>query len=88
MRVYGADLLLVRKRAMEIGMAPFKGLMQAGFMMWMSGNTVNIFSIMVTGMIIMNTIKAFFNMQTGAWVRLHRAPSVRLTDLCLQRLPR
>lgn len=53
---------------MEIGTAPFKSLMQTGFMMWMSGSSVNIFSIMVTGMIIMNTLKSFFNIQTGRFV--------------------
>lgn len=56
------------QRAMEIGMAPFKSLMQTGFMMWMSGSSVNIFSIMVTGMIIMNTLKSLLNIQTGASV--------------------
>lgn len=52
---------------MEIGMAPFKSLMQTGFMMWMSGSSVNIFSIMVTGMIIMNTVKSLLNLQGGAF---------------------
>ncbi|GAB9462771.1 putative membrane protein [Globisporangium polare] len=56
-------LELKKKRAMEIGMAPFKSLMQTGFMMWMSGSSVNIFSIMVTGMIIMNTLKSMLNIQ-------------------------
>lgn len=72
-------------------MAPFKGLLQAGFMMWMSGNTVNIFSIMVTGMIIMNTIKSFFNMQTGesACPVLHLQSANRLLSFfsSQQRLP-
>ncbi|RLN91942.1 hypothetical protein BBJ28_00026449, partial [Nothophytophthora sp. Chile5] len=53
------------QRAMEIGMAPFKSLLQTGFMMWMSGNSINIFSIMITGMIVMNTIKSLFNMQNA-----------------------
>lgn len=51
---------------MEIGTAPFKSLLQTGFMMWMSGNSINIFSIMITGMIVMNTVKSLFNMQNGA----------------------
>jgi len=53
------------QRAMEIGMAPFKSLLQTGFMMWMSGNSINIFSIMITAMIIMNTAKSLFNMNNG-----------------------
>ncbi|MCS4559061.1 ER membrane protein complex subunit 4, partial [Shewanella sp. C32] len=51
-------LELKKKRAMEIGMAPFKSLLQTGFMMWMSGNSINIFSIMITAMIVMNTAKS------------------------------
>lgn len=47
-------------------MAPFKSLLQTAFMMWMSGNSINIFSIMITGMIIMNTAKSLFNMNNGA----------------------
>ncbi|CEG38118.1 Predicted membrane protein [Plasmopara halstedii] len=56
---------LKKKRAMEIGMAPFKSLLQTGFMMWMSGNSINIFSIMITGMIVMNTAKSLFNMNNA-----------------------
>ncbi|KAE9330870.1 hypothetical protein PR003_g15221 [Phytophthora rubi] len=56
---------LKKKRAMEIGMAPFKSLLQTAFMMWMSGNSINIFSIMITGMIIMNTAKSLFNMSNA-----------------------
>ncbi|KAI9911831.1 hypothetical protein PsorP6_009385 [Peronosclerospora sorghi] len=52
---------LKKKRAMEIGMAPFKSLLQTGFMMWMSGNSINIFSIMITAMIVMNTMKSLLN---------------------------
>ena len=50
---------------MEIGMAPFKSLLQTGFMMWMSGNSINIFSIMITAMIVMNTTKSLFNLTSG-----------------------
>ncbi|CAI5738556.1 unnamed protein product [Peronospora destructor] len=56
---------LKKKRAMEIGMAPFKSLLQTGFMMWMSGNSINIFSIMITAMIVMNTTKSLFNMNSA-----------------------
>ncbi|TMW65094.1 hypothetical protein Poli38472_009261 [Pythium oligandrum] len=61
----GETLELKKKRAMEIGTAPFKSLMQTGLMMWMSGSQINIFSIMITGMIVMNTIKSIFGMQAA-----------------------
>ena len=50
---------------MEIATGPFKSLFQTAFMMWMSGSSINIFSIMITGMIIMNTLKSFFSINTG-----------------------
>ena len=53
---------------MEIGMAPFKSLLQTGFMMWMSGNSINIFSIMITAMIVMNTTKSLLNLNSGTFV--------------------
>ena len=76
-------------------MAPFKSLLQTGFMMWMSGNSINIFSIMITAMIVMNTTKSFFTMNNGATrdaigvslsSRSALTPSVTLLVLIGQRL--
>ena len=39
--------------------APAKNLFMTGFMLWMSGAGVHIFSIMITGMALLNPIKAF-----------------------------
>jgi ER membrane protein complex subunit 4 len=50
---------------MEIGTAPFKSLMQTGLMMWMSGSQINIFSIMITAMIVMNTVKSIFGLHSA-----------------------
>jgi hypothetical protein len=74
---------------MEIGMAPFKSLLQTGFMMWMSGNSINIFSIMITGMIVMNTVKSLFNMPNGASLLRSLALPLALllvTDGCSSRV--
>jgi hypothetical protein len=57
------------KRAMEIGYAPGKNLLMTGFMLWMSGANVNIFSMMITGMAVINPIKALFNVN-GAYKAL------------------
>lgn len=56
-------------------MAPLKSLMQTGFMMWMSGSSVNIFSIMVTGMIIMNTLKSMLNIQGCTYFACSLSPT-------------
>ncbi|KAF0691538.1 Aste57867_17269 [Aphanomyces stellatus] len=61
-----ADTLdLKKKRASEIAQAPFKGLFQTAFMMWMSGSSVNIFSIMITAMAIFNPLKALFDVNAA-----------------------
>ena len=49
---------LLQKRAMDMGLAPGKNIFMQGFMMWMSGSSINIFSIMITGMAFMNPVKA------------------------------
>mmetsp|Transcript_6230 Transcript_6230/g.18434 ORF Transcript_6230/g.18434 Transcript_6230/m.18434 type:complete len:180 (-) Transcript_6230:35-574(-) len=48
----------MQQRAMAVGMGPGRGLPMQAFMMWMSGSGVNIFSMMITGMALVNPIKA------------------------------
>ncbi|XP_050145324.1 uncharacterized protein LOC126621004 isoform X2 [Malus sylvestris] len=36
------------QKAWEVAQAPFKNLMMMGFMMWMAGSTVHLFSIGIT----------------------------------------
>lgn len=43
--------------ALKIAMAPGGGLLSTGFMLWMSGSTIQIFSIMMIGMAFTNPIK-------------------------------
>ena len=43
-------------------MSPGRNIMMQGFMMWMSGSGVNIWSMMVVGMAFVNPIKAIANM--------------------------
>jgi hypothetical protein len=38
-------LFLCEQKAWEVAQAPFKNLMMMGFMMWMAGSTVHLFSI-------------------------------------------
>eukprot|EP00003_Mantamonas_plastica_P027779 TRINITY_DN6072_c0_g1_i2.p2 TRINITY_DN6072_c0_g1~~TRINITY_DN6072_c0_g1_i2.p2 ORF type:complete len:161 (+),score=49.12 TRINITY_DN6072_c0_g1_i2:368-850(+) len=53
------------KKAWEQAWAPSKQLLMTGFMLWMSGNAVNIFSMMFTVMAFFTPIKAiiFVNQQ-------------------------
>lgn len=47
-----------KQMAMEIAQAPAKGLLMQGFMMYMTGNSVSIISIMIVGMCLLNSTKA------------------------------
>lgn len=50
--------LLKVKKAWDVALAPAKSIPMNAFMLWMSGNGVQIFSVMITGMLFMNPIKA------------------------------
>jgi ER membrane protein complex subunit 4 len=55
-----ADKEMAAKQRQMMGVAygPGKGLLTTGFMLWMSGNSIQIFSIMMTGMALINPLKA------------------------------
>ena len=55
-----AELQLAAKQrhVMSIAYGPGKALLTTGFMLWMSGSSVQIFSIMMTGMALINPLKA------------------------------
>jgi hypothetical protein len=44
--------------AMKLAMSPGQGLFTTGFMLWMSGSSLQIFSIMMIGMAFVNPVKA------------------------------
>ncbi|KAH8146626.1 uncharacterized protein LAJ45_09309 [Morchella importuna] len=49
---------LFLKKAWELALAPAKSIPMNAIMMYMSGNTLQIFSIMMTAMLFMNPLKA------------------------------
>lgn len=49
---------LRQKRAWDVALAPAKQIPMQGFMLYMSGSGVQIFSMMVVGMLLTNPIKA------------------------------
>lgn len=53
------------QKAWEIAKGPIKQLPMNIFMMWMAGNTVHIFSLMMVFMMVMNPIKALSNVSVG-----------------------
>lgn len=53
------------QRAMEIALGPGKTVVMNGFMMYMSGAGIHIFSIMITFMGILNPAKAILGVHGG-----------------------
>mmetsp|Transcript_4771 Transcript_4771/g.5517 ORF Transcript_4771/g.5517 Transcript_4771/m.5517 type:complete len:165 (-) Transcript_4771:1022-1516(-) len=51
-----------KNQLQNVARAPGKQLLMTGFMLWMSGSSMNIFSIMMTGMALWNPIKTLFSM--------------------------
>lgn len=54
------DPSLLIKRSWNIALAPLKGLPQMMFIMWMAGNQISIWSIMMVGYMVFRPIKAVF----------------------------
>ncbi|EPZ33669.1 Protein of unknown function DUF1077, TMEM85 domain-containing protein [Rozella allomycis CSF55] len=54
----GSIANLKAKKAWDAALAPGKSIFMTLFMLWMSGSSVQIFSLMITGMSLYNPIKA------------------------------
>ncbi|KAF9099597.1 hypothetical protein BGX23_000640 [Mortierella sp. AD031] len=54
--------LLKVKKAWDTALAPGKQLPMQAFMLWMSGNSVQIFSVAITAMLMFSPIKALMSM--------------------------
>ena len=69
---------MMQSRAMQTGMAPGKNIFMQGFMMWMSGSGINIFSMMITGNALLTPVKALLAID-DTFRRYARNPEVDLT---------
>lgn len=54
-----------QSKAMSIALSPGKQIAMNAFMLWMSGRNLNIFSISITSMAIMNPIKGIINVKNA-----------------------
>nr|CAB3242413.1 ER membrane protein complex subunit 4 [Phallusia mammillata] len=59
----GSHLDLVDKRSWDIALAPIKGLPMNIFIMYMAGNTISIFPIMMVGMMFFRPIQALMGIR-------------------------
>jgi hypothetical protein len=64
------------QKAWEVAQAPFKNLMMMGFMMWMAGSTVHLFSIGITFSALWQPISALRSVGKGIAL-----PSVQANSL-------
>jgi hypothetical protein len=55
------QLAAKQRQVMNIAYGPGKNLLSTAFMLWMSGSSIQIFSIMMTGMALINPLKAIFS---------------------------
>ena len=53
------------KKAWDAALSPGKNIPMNAFMLWMSGNGVQIFSVMITGMLFFQPIKALMGLDSG-----------------------
>ena len=53
-----AEQAAKQRAVMGLAYSPAKGLLTTGFMLYMSGTSIQIFSIMTTGMALVNPLKA------------------------------
>eukprot|EP00578_Thalassiosira_sp_NH16_P001360 CAMPEP_0181135188 /NCGR_PEP_ID=MMETSP1071-20121207/32489_1 /TAXON_ID=35127 /ORGANISM="Thalassiosira sp., Strain NH16" /LENGTH=205 /DNA_ID=CAMNT_0023221759 /DNA_START=329 /DNA_END=943 /DNA_ORIENTATION=+ len=54
-----------QSKAMSIAVSPGKQIAMNGFMLWMSGKSLNIFSISITTMAIMNPVKGILSVSNA-----------------------
>lgn len=59
------------QKAWEVAQSPFKNLMMMGFMMWMAGNTVHLFSIGITFSALWQPISALQSVGKSKKPSLH-----------------
>merc|ERR1712226_33638 len=55
------DPSLITKRSWDVALSPLKQVPQNLFLMWMSGNTISIFPIMMVGMLCMRPVQALYS---------------------------
>ncbi|KAJ2803042.1 hypothetical protein H4R20_003046 [Coemansia guatemalensis] len=79
-----ADTALRTKKAWEVAVSPGKSLPMQAFMAWMSGTSVSIFSILITGMILMSPLRAIMSVQQ-TFAGLERAAKGTRLDLTMQK---
>ncbi|KAI8902891.1 hypothetical protein BC833DRAFT_520575, partial [Globomyces pollinis-pini] len=64
------------KKAWDMALSPAKSIPMNGFMLYMSGNSVQIFSIMVTVMLLYNSLNSIYG-SVAAFERFQSEPNTK-----------
>jgi hypothetical protein len=72
---------LKEKRAWDMAISPAKSLPMNAFMLYMSGNSVQIFSIGILVMLLLNPLKAVANINSGGYIRIYQRACVQLNGV-------
>lgn len=64
------DDQLMSKRSWDIALGPIRQVPMNLFIMWMTGNSISIFPIMMVIMMLMRPIQALFSLQTSKFTDL------------------
>jgi len=56
---------LKQRKAWEIAKSPGKSILTTAIFAWMAGSTLNIFSIMITAMMLFNPLKSMFSVNSA-----------------------
>ncbi|KAJ2157015.1 ER membrane protein complex subunit 4 [Coemansia sp. RSA 552] len=79
------DSELRTSKAWEVALSPGKSLPMQAFMAWMSGTSVSIFSILITGMILMTPLRSILG-TAQTFAPLERHGSGQRVDLSMQKM--
>lgn len=72
------NCVIFRKRAWDISFGPFKSIPMNAFMLWMSGGSLQIFSVAITAMQLFSSVKIillFFNSSSSLFEEIKRPSS-------------
>jgi ER membrane protein complex subunit 4 len=58
---------LILKKSWDLALGPLKQVPMNLFLMYMAGNSISIFPIMMVGMLIIRPFKSLFTMQAGKY---------------------
>lgn len=70
------------QRSWDIALGPLKQIPMNFFIMWMAGNSISIFPIMMVGMMFFKPIQAFISVQNSKWYWQFPSSNIKSVEKC------